>query len=97
MLLLAAFLTCSYSSQGRNGVILEYHTVLVKQLQIKIPSALLFLFIPITTKNKITLDGSAVSECAQQACREFSCIPLMGILGDKGGKVEGIIVVNSIL
>lgn len=33
----------------------------------------------------------------QQACRDFSSVPLTVILGDKEGKVEGMIVVSSIL
>lgn len=33
----------------------------------------------------------------QQVYREFFCVPLMGILGHKGGKVEGMIAVSSIL
>lgn len=58
MLLLAAFLMCAYPKQGRNGVIQSTGET-ARQISPSLP----FLFIPITTKNKTTHDGSDTTLC----------------------------------
>jgi len=58
-----------------------WYAVLEKQLQIKISSALLFLFIQRTTKNKTTFDGSAATECAPAGVQRVFLCPSCGNFG----------------
>lgn len=69
--------------QTRGGLL--WYSALEKQLQIKISSALPFLFMPITTRNEATLDGSAATERPRQWA-ECPCVLLVGLWERKVGK-----------